>query len=64
MHMEYQSILDRIHTAVKPLIGTGKVASYIPELAHVSPDHFGMAIVDLEGRVYRTGDADMPFSIQ
>ncbi len=62
--MEYQTILDRIHAAVKPIIGTGKVASYIPELAKVSPDHFGIAIVDLEGRVYRAGDADVPFSIQ
>ncbi len=62
--MEYQSILDRIHAAVKPIIGTGAVASYIPELAKVSPSHFGMAIVDLKGNVYRAGDADMPFSIQ
>jgi glutaminase len=62
--MDYQTILDRIHAAVKPIIGSGKVASYIPELAKVPPAHFGIAIVDLEGRVYRAGDADMPFSIQ
>ena len=62
--MDYQTILDRVHAAVKPLIGTGKVASYIPELAKVSPDHFGIAIVDLEGRVYQAGDAETPFSIQ
>ncbi len=62
--MEYQTLLDRIHAAVKPIVGTGKVASYIPELAKVSPDHFGIAIVDLDGKVYRAGDADMPFSIQ
>ena len=62
--MEYQTLLDRVHAAVKPIIGTGKVASYIPELAKVSPDHFGIAIVDLEGRVYRAGDAELPFSIQ
>lgn len=62
--MDYQSILDRVHAAVKPIIGTGNVASYIPELAKVSPAHFGIAIVDLEGQVYRTGDAEVPFSIQ
>jgi glutaminase len=62
--MDYQSILDRIHVAVKPVIGTGNVASYIPELAKVPPSHFGIAVVDLEGRVYRAGDADVPFSIQ
>ncbi len=62
--MDYQPLLDRVHAAVKPLIGTGKVASYIPELAKVSPDHFGIAIVDLEGKVYQAGEADTPFSIQ
>ena len=62
--MEYQTLLNRIHAAVKPIVGTGKVASYIPELAKVSPDHFGIAIVDLDGKVYRAGDADVPFSIQ
>ena len=62
--MDYQSILDRIHAAVQPVIGTGKVASYIPELAKVSPSHFGIAVVDLDGKVYRAGDAEHPFSIQ
>jgi glutaminase len=62
--MDYQSILDRVHAAVKPIIGTGNVASYIPELAKVSPAHFGIAVVDLDGNVYRAGDADTPFSIQ
>lgn len=62
--MDYQGILERVHAAVKPIIGTGNVASYIPELAKVSPAHFGIAIVDLEGQVYRTGDAEVPFSIQ
>jgi len=62
--MDYQPVLDRIHHAVKPLVGEGKVASYIPELANVSPKQFGIAIVDLEGNVARAGDADVPFSIQ
>ena len=62
--MDYQPILDRIHAAVKPLIGSGTVASYIPELAKVSPMHFGIAVVDLRGQVYQAGDANIPFSIQ
>jgi glutaminase len=62
--MDYQPVLDRIHAAVKPVIGEGKVASYIPELANVSPQHFGIAVVDLEGNVARAGDAETPFSIQ
>jgi glutaminase len=62
--MDYQPVLDRIHHAVMPLVGEGKVASYIPELANVSPKHFGIAVVDLEGNVARAGDAEIPFSIQ
>jgi len=62
--MDYQGILERVHAAVQPVVGTGKVASYIPELAKVSPDQFGMAIVDLAGNVYQAGDALVPFSIQ
>ncbi|TAG67313.1 MAG: glutaminase, partial [Burkholderiales bacterium] len=62
--MNYQPILDRIHGALKPVIGQGKVATYIPELASVSPDHFGMAVVSLDGTVASVGDADVPFSIQ
>ena len=62
--MDYQAILNLIHEKIKPLIGDGKVASYIPELASVSPQHFGMAIVDLQGRVFLVGDAAIPFSIQ
>ena len=62
--MDYQNILDRVHAAVKPLIGSGNVASYIPELAKVAPDQFGIAMVDLAGNVYKAGAADTPFSIQ
>ena len=62
--MDYQPTLDRIHTALKPIIGEGKVASYIPELANVAADQFGMAVVDLAGNVYAVGDATKRFSIQ
>jgi glutaminase len=62
--MDYTPILDAIAHDLKPYIGTGRVADYIPELAKVRADHFGMAIVTVDGRVYRTGDADVRFSIQ
>jgi glutaminase len=42
----------------------GQVASYIPQLARVDPDAFGLVVVDAEGNVAAGGDADMPFSIQ
>lgn len=42
----------------------GRVADYIGELAGISPDHFGLAIVTADGTEHSVGDADVPFSIQ
>jgi glutaminase len=42
----------------------GDVATYIPELARVDAQSFGLVVVDAEGNVAAGGDADVPFSIQ
>jgi glutaminase len=42
----------------------GEVASYIPELAGVDPNQFGLVVIDVDGNVAAGGDADVPFSIQ
>ena len=42
----------------------GKNADYIPVLAQVDSKLYGIAIVTTDGRVYRIGDVDHPFSIQ
>ncbi|GJE62462.1 Thermolabile glutaminase [Methylobacterium trifolii] len=42
----------------------GEVASYIPELARVDSDAFGLVVIDAEGRVAAGGDSETPFSIQ
>jgi len=42
----------------------GEVASYIPELARVDPQQFGLAVVSADGSVSAAGDCDTPFSIQ
>lgn len=62
--MNYQTILERIHTELAPWIGQGRVADYIPELAKVPADKFGMAVVTLDGNVYTVGDAHERFSIR
>ncbi|HSW04196.1 glutaminase [Aquabacterium sp.] len=62
--MDYQALLEQIHDQLRPVIGQGQVANYIPELAGVSPQHFGMAVVQLDGTVHAVGDARVPFSIQ
>ena len=54
--MEYQSILDEIATRVQHLQGRGKVADYIPALARVPPDKFGMALATLDGGCFSVGD--------
>ncbi|MFL6700067.1 MAG: glutaminase [Vitreoscilla sp.] len=62
--MDYSEVLQQIAHELAPVIGQGKVASYIPELASVSPHHFGMAVVTIAGDVYTVGDARKTFSIQ
>jgi glutaminase len=42
----------------------GKNADYIPELAKVPSELFGVAIVTASGKVYAAGDVDYAFSIQ
>jgi glutaminase len=43
---------------------TGVVADYIPALARVSPDLFGISVVGVSGRDVGIGDFEHPFSIQ
>jgi glutaminase len=42
----------------------GATADYIPELAKVPPELFGLAIVTARGDVYSAGDVNYSFSIQ
>jgi glutaminase len=63
-HPNYQEIIERIQREIAPWRTAGRVADYIPELAEVRADQFGMAIVTVDGQVFRTGDADVRFSIQ
>jgi glutaminase len=64
MMVDLQAILDGIHTELLPRLGEGKVADYIPELAKVDPNQFGIAVATVDGRFYTAGDAAAPFSIQ
>lgn len=64
MDEDIGSLLEGIFEEVKPMLGQGKVADYIPALASVNPNQFGIAICDIEGRITSLGDANVPFSIQ
>lgn len=57
-------ILADILDEVRPLIGQGKVADYIPALAQVPNDKLGIAVYTNQGDVITAGDAHEGFSIQ
>lgn len=57
-------LLEDILTQVRPLIGRGKVADYIPALAEIPGDKLGIAVCTVEGEVFSAGDATERFSIQ
>jgi glutaminase len=59
-----QSILNEACESVRPLVGTGKVANYIPALANINGQKFGAAIIKLDGEVAYYGDYAERFSIQ
>ncbi len=54
-----QAVLDEVAPRAD-----GELATYIPELADADPGRFGIALVSMEGHVYRAGDSDVPFTIQ
>ncbi len=64
--MDFQPILGEINDELGPLLPQvgGKVASYIPALARVSPQQFGIALRTCAGETAAAGDAAVPFSIQ
>jgi glutaminase len=61
----FQNVLDDINAAIRPLLGQdGKVASYIPALARVPAQQFGIALRTCDGHEVASGDSAVPFSIQ
>lgn len=62
--MNYKQILQDIHKEVSALKNTGAVASYIPELAKVEKEQFGIYLNTINGENFEAGDADVSFSIQ
>ena len=64
LFMDYLQILKNIYQAILPYAKEGKQADYIPELAKVDPDQFGMCIHTIYGEVASIEQADTRFSIQ
>lgn len=62
--MSYQNILETIYQEIQPFAQSGKQADYIPALAQVNPDQFGVYLKTLDGEDYSLGQFDTKFSIQ
>lgn len=61
---DLKTVVAEIAEEMKTRSDRGQVATYIPELARVDPDQFGIAVIDADGEVAAGGDADVAFSIQ
>ncbi|MDR2904347.1 MAG: glutaminase [Helicobacteraceae bacterium] len=59
-----RKILDEIALEVRPNLGKGSVANYIPALAIADPTKFAMAVASVDGEVCSVGDIADRFSIQ
>jgi len=57
-------VVSEIAAEMRERTDRGKVASYIPQLARIDPNAFGLVVVDCEGNIAAGGDSETPFSIQ
>ena len=62
--MNYNKVLQEISQEVLALPDNGSLATYIPELANISPDKFGAYLQPLNKKGCGIGDFDEKFSIQ
>lgn len=62
--MDYAKILSEIVEETRQYATIGEQASYIPELLHVDPDQYGIALQTIKGKEYAIGDSQTRFSIQ
>jgi len=59
-----QDVVTEISEEMRGRPDRGEVATYIPELACIDPNQFGIAVIDADGQMACGGDCDVPFSIQ
>lgn len=64
MRDDFDAVLNEIGEELRPQLGKGSVAQYIPALAKADPKKFGIAITTLNGEVFSAGDAQERFTIQ
>ncbi|MFT4736526.1 MAG: glutaminase [Cyclobacteriaceae bacterium] len=64
MNANYQDIIEQAYQLIRSHKDSGKTATYIPELANVDPDMFGVHVTTLDGENFGMGDHLKKFSIQ
>lgn len=64
MNSDYSEIIENAYKLTKPLKDKGKLATYIPELANVNPEKFGVHLTKIDGTSFGIGDNLERFSIQ
>ena len=62
--VDYQKTIQEIRDSILKEENKGEIASYIPELAQVDPERFGIHLLIANGKSYGTGDFQTKFSIQ
>lgn len=62
--MILEKITDEVYRMVKAIDNKGELASYIPELAKVNPENFGVYISTIDGVSFGRGNYQERFSIQ
>ncbi|WP_299324262.1 glutaminase [uncultured Maribacter sp.] len=62
--IDFQHILTSINEAASNEKDKGKIADYIPELAKVDVDNFGIHLIDIQQNNFSAGKSDEKFSIQ
>ena len=58
-----EKLIKDIYEDTKGMTG-GKVADYIPQLAEVNPEMYGVSFCDLAGNITAVGDSENPFCLQ
>ncbi len=64
MSCDIQAILENAVEKSRDVLFEGKVASYIPELAKADSSNLGACIMTADGRVFKAGDYNIPFTMQ
>ena len=61
---DYRAVIAEIYESLKNAENKGKIATYIPELAKVAHNKFGIHLQLITGETFSVGDASEKFSIQ